>query len=441
MKKMLLLLISLLVLSACGYADKENNSAGLVTNTVADGNAYERKADEKKVDEKKETLVLGIYPTVSDQLRKPIFDFNMANTAYQIEIKEYEDANQLITDIIARKAPDIMMLPPHFMLAAYADKGVLADLNPLLDSDPLINRTDLQENILTAYETEGKLFGIPINYMIRTIIAASSQYSDKDSWTLDEMMAIVNGQLQLPEVMVFYNHTKSAILDLCLMNYIERISGWDSGGVFDRDLYLKILYFANQFTPDHLEKYEVIFDLIGDSRVHLYTSYIYNVYNIQTSRFMFGEPITFLGYPAEQGSGNIAISDALMAINQNAVNQEAAWSFISSMLTEEYQTNVYVSYYLPIRKSALEENMTKGRKSGSHTWKGSDVVFESHIPREDEKQQLRDLIAGVNKTRNWDARIEDILREEAQSFLNGFKSAEEAADIAANRIAIFMNEF
>lgn len=439
MKKILLLLISLLFLAACAESEKENTDAdviaNVVTNTITNEDGYDWTMNAEK-----ETLVLGTYPRVMDRIRKPVLDFNISNSVYQIEIREYEDASQLISDIITRKAPDIILLPPHFMMAAYADKGLLVDLNPMLDSDRKINRTDLQENILEAYEVNGQLLGMPINYQIRTIAAANAQYGDRDSWTLDEMIKVANELLQLPEAKVFRDHSKSEVLDLCLLNYAENIIGWNDSGAFDRDLYLKILYFANQFTPDHLYKYEVPFDLIRDNRIQFTGHTIYSVQDIQASQFVHSEPITFIGFPTEEGSGNIAHSDTLIAISSSCLDKETAWAFISSMLTEEYQISSTKSYPLPIRKSAMEEIMNEETKT-NYSWRGSDVVFVAYLPTEDEKQKMRDLIISVTKTGNLDARIEDILREEGQSFLTGHKSAEEAADIAANRIGIIMKEF
>ncbi|MCL2719482.1 MAG: ABC transporter substrate-binding protein [Lachnospiraceae bacterium] len=439
MKKTLLLFFVVLILSACTEPERDSNNTAKTRHTNEDEVEDEYNW---KLKDNRETLIIGTYQTYRERciFRKPVFDFNMSNSLYQIEIKEYEDSSQLNKDIIAGKAPDIIWLPPNFMMDIYAIKGVLVDLNPLLDNDPKIKRADLQENILAAFEVNGQLFGLPLNYRIETITTGRSQIGGMYSWTLDEMMMIVNEKLQLPEIKVFEWHYKSSVLYYCLLNYTEILVGENNGGIFDRDLYIKILNFANQFTPDHLfNAHEFIFDQTRDGQVQFCQGFIDSVFSIQELQFDFGEPVVFLGYPTEENSGNIAYSDILIAINQNCDNQEVAWSFISSMLTEEYQINAVISQSLPIRKSALERNMRNKIMKNSREMKGTDVVFESHLPTEDEKQQLRGLIESVTKIFRWDARM-DILREEALSFLNGAKSAEEAADVAANRVEIYVNE-
>ena len=423
MKKILPIFLAIFFLSACARQEAAHD-------TYVPG----QEDDEMAIvlSDKKETLVLGVYPTISDSLRQPVLSFNTTNPLYQIALKEYEDSDQLNADIMTGRAPDIVLLPPYFMMDIYADKGVFADLYPLLDADPGIDRDDLQENILRAYETGGQLFAMPVTYYIMTATAARANMGEMSSWTLEEMMAYANGLL--PESHVFSNHSKSRVLDLCLMLSFEQLTGWNDGGLFDRGLFLKIIHFANQFTPDHYYKSGLIFDQIRDGQVQINTDFISDLSGVQFSRFIFNEPIVYIGYPTNDGNGSFARSETLVAINQSGPHPEAAWSFLRSMLDEVPQFNfANRALHLPIRKSALEEYMYNymliNSKSARTTFRGSDVVFEYYRATEDEKQELRDLIDSITKIRRWDARIDDILREEAQAFLTGAKSADDAADI------------
>ncbi|MCL2051366.1 MAG: hypothetical protein FWG91_06545, partial [Lachnospiraceae bacterium] len=153
MKKILPIFLAIFFLSACARQEAAHD-------TYVPG----QEDDEMAIvlSDKKETLVLGVYPTISDSLRQPVLSFNTTNPLYQIALKEYEDSDQLNADIMTGRAPDIVLLPPYFMMDIYADKGVFADLYPLLDADPGIDRDDLQENILRAYETGGQLFAMPV---------------------------------------------------------------------------------------------------------------------------------------------------------------------------------------------------------------------------------------------------------------------------------------
>jgi len=400
----------------------------------------------------RETLTLGLFPNFFDQsIRQAVFDFNSSNPDYRIEINEYDDVSQWNMAIITGKTPDIIVLPRSFSMDAFARLGVFTDLYPLLDNDPTITRTDLKENILRAYERDGQLFAIPMSYMIRVVYAARSEVGDIYSWTLDEMIAYVDG---LPDIPVFYNHSKSGVLDLCLRANGDIIIDWADDGAFNRDLFIKMLTFANRFTPDHLYNEDDYSELLRDKQIKILHSNFNEVTWGQLFQIYLGEPAAFPGFPTENGSGNLAESFNLMAISQKTTNKEAAWSFISSMLTEEFQSTIATMDF-PIRNSVFEA-LIEEAKTATYYTDGNGVQREHkktsirssihdeeidlYAATEEDIKLVRNLIANVTKARSFDEQIDDILKEEAQSFFSGAKTAEEAADIAANRIGIYVNE-
>ncbi|MCL2052713.1 MAG: ABC transporter substrate-binding protein [Lachnospiraceae bacterium] len=421
MKKLIYLILVTLILTACS------------------GNNNDILSEENSLTpDKREVLTLGFLSANSSVLRElslsiKTSNFNEFNHRYRVELKEYEDADKLNMDIATGKSPDIILLPSGFMLDVHAEKGAIIDLYPLLDNDRHLKRADLQEHILKTYEINGQLFTMPLYYTILTMAAARSELGETDSWTLDEMIAYANQKL--PESHVFYNHSKTVVLEVCLYANLESLIGWDSGGLFDRAMFLKILNFANQFTADDLFNLADPFNQIKDGVVQLQSWPISSTMVLQWIQFNFDAPVTLIGLPTQQGSGNIAQSDALLAISQSSKNKEEAWSFISYLLTEENQ----IFDFIPIRKSAFEIHISKFR-GGTVTNRWSDIVFESYPATEEEMLQFRNLVLSVTKSQSRHEKASDILREEAQSFFSGAKSAEEAADVAADRIAVYLSE-
>jgi len=174
-----------------------------------------------------------------------------------------------------------------------------------------------------------------------------------------------------------------------------------------------------------------------DGSVKFSTNIIDSMAMLQLVWFEYSGTAVFLGFPAVEEGGHIVQSDMVLSINQSCLNKEAAWSFVSFLLDDKFQTNGFSS--LPIRKSALEIHMSED-KGMAAAFKGSDIVFESYPATEEEKFKLKDLIARVTKAESLNEQISDILNEEAQSFFTGAKSAEAAADVAANRIEIYLSE-
>jgi ABC-type glycerol-3-phosphate transport system substrate-binding protein len=410
-----------------------------------------------------ETLVLGMVPNYFDQpIKRAVMAFNNTDPAIPIEIKEYGDRsdageeaglNLLNMDIVNGKAPDIIVLPRRLALGIYAHKGVLADLYPLLDGDLTIGRADLQENILGAYEMEGKLLAIPLDYMLRTMVGPKSALGDIRAWNLDEMIAFVNGQM--PDSEVFGHPDKSSVFAICLRSNGDVLVDWSKPEqVFDRDLFLKILNFANQFADNEISHSE-IGRRLSEKQIQLMMSNTAGVTTVQFDSLQFGEPVAYPGFPVESGHGHLIESWSLMAISQSCRDKEAAWSFLSSMLTDEFQLSIATSGgNYPIRKSALEwliddamtpiyytdSNGIKQEQSKGMISSSTGLEMEIYAARAEDVQVLRGLIESADRIRSYDDQINNILTEEAQTFFSGAKSAEEATDVAASRIGIYVNE-
>jgi ABC-type glycerol-3-phosphate transport system substrate-binding protein len=409
----------------------------------------------------KEAIVLGglSFFSIDTSVRNAVKAFNDTHSRCRIEIKEYGEGdygagiNQLNMEIVNGIGPDIVILPIRFSMELYARKGVLTDLYPFIDSDGEMARGDFYENILKAYETGDSLFGIPVWFEFQTIVAAQAEVGDISGWNLDTMMDYVNGRF--PASPVFENASKSEVFSLCLFANGDALADWHSaGGGFDRDLFLKMLYFADRFTPDHLYAYEenIARRIQDDDKLQLLTTNVGGYYSHRLYRELFGGPAAYPGYPAENGNGNVIISRSVMAISAGCRDKEAAWEFLRSMLNEEVQSSPFIGLGFPILKSAhealIKEALTavykeeNGIKTEEPKGTGSlgDYHFDIYAAAEEDIEALRNLIESANRIRSHDGVISNIALEEAQSFFSGAKTAEEAADIAENRIRIYVEE-
>lgn len=420
-----------------------------------------RKEGEAAEKAKKTLTFGGISMFIDAAVREAIVNFNRTNPDYRIEIKEYGKDNletgmeQMNGDIASGNCPDIMALPIGFSMDLYTGKGILEDLNPYLEKDSSVTRGDLQENILGTFEKEGKLYGMPISYIIYSIMGKTTLLGEQTSWNLDEMIAFAKRSGD--GASVFANASQSGVLSLCVeANKEILINGVDQEKGFNREVFAKILEFSKGFTPD--EKYvaddmSALAGKIGEDQVQLMETAVTNVANYQLYNAIFGEPVTYAGYPTENGNGSLAGSLALIAISSRCPDKEAAWQFISSMLTKEFQENPNLLMGLPIRKSGLEKKFTEAMKATYTTDengnqkeepKGSINVgsstIEIYAATEEEIQSLRDLIGRVNKMQQSDNQAFDIISEEAQAYFTGAKSADEVADVVENRLRLYRNE-
>jgi len=394
-----------------------------------------------------------------DRIIEKIIDFNKTNEKYRIEVKEYgiddwEQAQvQMNADILSGNGPDIFSLSYGASIESYINKGVFEDLNQYLEKDTLIKKEDYLENVLNAYEVEDKLYAIMPSFTIGTIMGKSSLIGDRESWTIQDLIAFAKEQ---PEgTKIFEYATKDSILSTLLMYNVEEYIDYKTGECsFDSESFIQILEFANQFDKEFVwdENAPSTPSLIAENKLTLVNTNFSDVLSFQAYQKMFGEEVTFIGYPTSSGKGSVLESNgSTLAINAKAKNKEGAWEFVRMFMLEDYQTSL--DWGFPILKSALEDNFQEAMKEESWTdetgtevvqpkttWGWNDFQVEIYAATQEEVDEIRDLIMSIDKVSSYDQQIQSIVAEEAAAYFEGMKTAPEVATIIQSRIQIYVNE-
>ncbi|MCM1382554.1 MAG: extracellular solute-binding protein [Muribaculaceae bacterium] len=168
---------------------------------------------------------------------------------------------------------------------------------------------------------------------------------------------------------------------------------------------------------------------------------------------IFGEPVTFMGYPDVGGNGSVARSwAAQFAVFADTENKDGAWEFIKYFYSEEYQDGYFLDPlknggYLPVRVSALEKLAEEAKQPIRNGNKyiepyitdaaGNEIPIGTNT--DEDNQKVYDLLNGaVFSEPNYE--IINIIKEEAGSYFSGQKSAEQAAEIIQNRVQNYLDE-
>ena len=88
----------------------------------------------------------------------------------------------LNTRLLGGSGPDIILLD-GCSADSYVNKGMLLDLSTLIDTG------DIFDNLLTPYNTDGKLFCLPTQFLMPMLMADKNRLSDAQ--TLDELVALI----------------------------------------------------------------------------------------------------------------------------------------------------------------------------------------------------------------------------------------------------------
>lgn len=418
-----------------------------------------KKASEVK---EKEEILYGALWLGSD-LRKKIIDFNKTSDQYRITVKTYMTDDyetglaQFNADLTTGSCPDIIDLS-SIDFHQYASKGVLEDLYPYMEKSG-IRKEEYLENVLKAFEQDGKLYGIMPQFYISTTLAKTSLIGERNGWTLSEMLDFV--EENDPEN-VFDYASRASIFYYCIYNNIDEFIDWETGECsFEGEEFIRTLEFAAKFPEEYdynQEREEGLSSKLRNNKLLLMQTSISSVQEYQMMNGMFGEPVSFVGYPNGEKKGNlIQPASGSVGIGAKSKHKEGAWKFVESLISEEFQDSLiseHGNYGFPIKKSALEKQFELDMKPEYYedengeqveqmktSWGYDDFSMDIYAATQEEVDGVKALIESCEKlSGNVDNQLVNIITEESEAFFKGQKSAADTAGVIQNRAQIYVNE-
>lgn len=429
---------------------------------TADWASYINKLVKEDSDVLEDKIILtlaGIY--VNESVKEQVIYFNQNSDKYKIEIIDYgEQAGEedpviiMNTEMIAGNVPDIIYVNMNIPMEQYAAKGLLEDLYPYLDGDESLSREDLIPTVLNAMSSGDHLYQVAPGFSVCTVIGKTSDVGEKTGWTMDEMLDLY--ERKGDEVSLFPYATKEDMLtDLCAENASSFVN-WETGECsFYSDAFIEILEFSNVFVAK--DNYEVdgdspkIAERIQNGEVLLQNGTV-GFLEVQLYGRMFGEDITFIGWPSQEKTGTSVTFFSGLAMYAKSENKDGAWEFIRTFLTKEYQYNLDQTF-LPTRQDVFNMQMKEHTTSTEYIdeygkvvkpWSSGyyidDYKVEFGPMSQEEAASFQNLVDSIDHMYYYDQNIMNIVLEEAESYFNGEKSAEEVAEIIQNRVQTYVNE-
>ena len=404
--------------------------------------------------------------------QRMLVKFNRSNPDYRIELLDYSEYNteedysagqtKLNAEIMAGKMPDILNLNGLNSFGKMASKGLLLDLMPLLNEDPEL-KDQLFENVLQALMTDGKLYRTASGFYLNTVVGAASVVGDTPGWNLKQFEQALKS---MPAGCDAFNQgtTRDSILSWGLGMEMNKLADWNTGKcAFDTPLFTDILKLAAQFPKDYdyeNVEWEDDTERIASGRQMLMQAWISDFDTIQMYDAIFGGDATYIGFHTSEGVGSMfEFNDAGFAISAKCANKDAAWQFVRTLMTADYQQqNVWA---FPTNKAAfdkkLEDAMTpqymrdengnyvldeNGNKieedRGTWGW-GSMEIKITHLS-EAQADKILDAIRRTDRVDNYDEELMGIITAECEAFFAGQKSAEDVGKLLQSKLTIYINE-
>lgn len=403
----------------------------------------------------KEILTLAVLYE-DPELSRWVTRFNSDNSEVEIEIQNYGEAgtdvidamNRIRMEIVSGKGPDLidfgLLYSPRDVSG-----GILENLYTYMQEDISFQKQDYFYNIIDSFGVGESLYVMVPSFRITSFATIDEELIGLDNWNVQTMINCYEGRPQ--GMSLFPGETKVAVFGMICTGSMENYVDWDKGTCrFDSDSFKSLLMFANQFPLKlNLAEDVSIKDMFSEGKSLLFPAYISDVYEIRKIKMLLGENSFFVGYPMDEGSGNISvINNIAIGIGKNCKNKDAAWHFIKSLLSNDFQNSV--TNGLPVSRSSLQllfdDAMKETYLNNKEKKIKAEILFEGEdsVPiysiASNDAELLTSIIEKVEYNSAIDRNLYNIVLEEADSLFHEKGTIDSVSDIIQNRANVYMKE-
>ena len=341
----------------------------------------------------------------------------------------YQDLN---TSLTSGNGPDLMVMD-HLKLDTYASKGLLLDLQEILQ--PMEEDGTLLSNITTAYkEADGTRYAVPLQFGL--LLAVGRDVQPEEMSSMDAIAKAVSGKTESymgdrtcgELVEEFY----PLIVDDILQN---RQVNRDTLRPWLEDL--KKIADNCGILPSRKEgRAANIWDLGSDVKLVLQET---DGFNEAMMPYAVAELLNANVVSME----NAFYPKMVIGINSRSEHVETAKDFLRFALSEELQSvDTYEGF--PVNAKALETQAAADRSMAeaytTYDIDGSTAEFAIKSYSEETANHLMELCRAATLCLKEDTQIETSLTESLQAYLNGQASVEEAMDAVEGSLKMYLAE-
>lgn len=400
----------------------------------------------------RQIVELGIIGELDGGLRRQIIAFNQSGSLYRVTVKQYANNEELDaltrlnTDILSREMPDLLLIDKGMPLQSYISKGLLADVGKLLEEDGELDSGQFLENVMDAFRVEGVLYYVIPSFTVDTLVAKQSRVGDKTGWNREEFAMVMEG---LPAGTEMLSETSrygylEGYMRVCGREYVNK-DEWKCD--FQSQDFVSMLEFTATL-PQYAENFGYEENSYGsqyiEDRALLQPVTIRHISHLAQQIYgCMGEEIAYVGYPAESREGScLGIGGTGFVLSGQSDKLEGAWAFARYFLTEDFQRDKLYEIEgsgMPTRRDVFDESAQTAAAQEGYCFINDEFVA---VPPMTQGQIDRAVgfIRGLHNPAFEDEIIMRIIYEEAESFFQGQKTAEDVAGIIQNRVQLYLNE-
>ncbi len=430
---------------------------------TADFKLMHLKREQKNPHAGKDIIVLAGFNTDDDSFVEKLIEYNRdPEKKARIEVRDYSSetdltdmemsrkntadiADKIHLDMLSGDGPDILMNFSQYM--QFDQEDVLLDLNTFVDGTDGLDRTKLFDNVLRAFETDGKLYQIPVTFYMMGYVGNQDLIGERDHWTIEEMNSVAES---IPGNAQFISPSSwNGLQRLLLGNYISDFIDYNKGEVhFDTKEYRDILDFVQKYgsskTDGELaaEKLKGLNmsdrDMLDAGMISIMdTTILGTTYFAYIDSACRGK-LSYAGYPSSGEGGMAATAAISMAIAKDSSHPKEAWEFIRFLFEKDVQVASVGSWQgFPVNKEACEVIMQNQQTyyqqmKASLDQKTLDQLMIS-VFDDKTKEHLLSVIGNIHNCYRTDPSVFMIIQEESPAYFTGSRSADDVIRMIENR--------
>lgn len=395
------------------------------------------------------------HPGGTDYIRKMAANFAHGTGSIPVTMEQEKEMyqedyrNRIMAELAAGRGPEMLWLSAEDMILL-AQKGLICDLTDLIPEEI---RKEMIPAALEMGTVDGKLVGFTPQVEFRTMMA-SDRVWEKDGWTLDEFMELVEaGQdWEAPVSLLtrFYIDSYSLfhwvfLSDLADSPFLDLEQG---AGRFDSGEFVRILELCKKYGAlsdrGTMEPDECL-GLLKEGNIAADMNYVYNFPDFSRIMERYGGTCHMVGHPGGAAGGGYLFpySYGFLAVNAKAEHKEEIGKFIEYLLDFDYQ---YTVDGCSVRRDVIRESVVEKGWYG-YAVRGSasteNMIVTELVVKPDGTTYLEEFLAFIESCRPkpfLPQAIRDILDEELPGCFEGGRSAEDTADVIQRRIQLYLDE-
>ena len=344
-------------------------------------------------------------------------------------ITAYEaDAVDLLkADIREGDGPDIVIYRSDS--AQLNSLDYLVDLTKRINSEESLNNGDYMEFVTEPNGRDGKHYRLDYGFNC-TALMINNSFIDEGSagLTFDQYDNIINER----------NAGKSILYDdnLALMRTLMKNSDSIS---FSKDGKLMLDNEDFKVTNEYIASIPGVMPYDNQNWMQMKNMQIIEGVTFESFVYLYGKAYknySITGLPSSDGHAEV-ISGRGIGITSCCALQDAAWEFMMSMMSPEYQNRINI-YFDPVLKSAQKisfENYIDLKNSRRNPYDASDIPISTDIV-----DYYIDQISDAVTVPDMDSGILVIMNEEMPAYYSGQKSLDDVIEIIENRVNLMLSE-